>query len=142
MKKVFKMFIKVLTLFIIGGFIYMGIELAYRSYTHWTMGILGGLCFICIGGINELFSWEMPIWKQCVYGSIIVTMLELLFGLILNVWLNLGIWDYSNMPLNILGQVCLPFTLAWVALSGVAIVLDDWLRYWLFKEEKPHYVLK
>ena len=23
----------------------------------------------------------------------------------------------------------------------IAIVVDDWLRYWIFKEEKPHYRL-
>lgn len=40
---------------------------------------------------------------------------------------------------NILRQVCLPFYFAWVGLSVVAIVFDDYLRYWFFGEEKPHY---
>ena len=66
---------------------------------------------------------------------------ELVAGLILNVWLGLGIWDYSTMPLNFMGQICLPFCLLWVLLSVVAVVLDDWLRHWLFAEEHPHYVL-
>ncbi len=45
------------------------------------------------------------------------------------------------MPLNVLGQSCLPFTLLWVLLSIVAVVFDDWLRHWLFGEEQPHYTL-
>ncbi len=130
---------KLITLFFIGGITYMGIEIAYRGYTHWTMGIVGGLCFLALGGINEFFPWDMNFWKQCAIGSIIVTTLEFIAGMILNVWLKMGIWDYSNLPLNIYGQVCLWFTFAWFALSAVAIVLDDWLRYWLFDEEKPHY---
>lgn len=68
-----------------------------------------------------------------------VTCLEFITGVIVNIWLKLGVWDYSGLPLNILGQVCLPFYFAWVGLSVVAIVFDDYLRYWFFGEEKPHY---
>lgn len=134
-KKISKMSI----LFSIGALIYMLIELLYDGSTHWTMGLLGGVCFTAIGGFNEHISWSLAFWKQCVLGSILITILEFIFGLILNIWLGLNIWDYSNVPLNILGQICLPFSLIWVVLSGIAIILDDWLRYWLFKEEKPHY---
>ena len=74
-------------------------------------------------------------------GAVVVTVLEFITGLVVNVWLGLNVWDYSDMPLNILGQICLPFSIAWIALSAIAIVLDDYLRYWLFKEEKPRYKL-
>ena len=135
----FKIVLKYLVLFFVGFFAYMGIELLYRQYTHWTMGCLGGACLIILGGINEYFSWEMPFWLQCLKGSIIITALEFIAGVVLNVWLQLNIWDYSHVWGNVLGQICLPFTIIWFFLSAVAIVLDDWLRYWLFKEEKPHY---
>lgn len=82
----------------------------------------------------------MPIWLQCVIGASIVTVGEFITGCIVNLWLGLMVWDYSNMPFNLLGQICLPFALAWVVLSGVAILIDDYLRYWLFGEDKPHYV--
>ena len=52
-------------------------------------------------------------------------------GVIVNIWLGWNIWDYSNTPFNILGQVCLPFALIWFVLAHAAIVLDDYLRYWL-----------
>ena len=64
---------------------------------------------------------------------------ELGAGLILNVWLKLDIWDYSRLPGNLWGQVCLKYALLWVVLAGTAIVLFDWMRHWLFQEERPHY---
>lgn len=74
-------------------------------------------------------------------GSAIVTGAELVTGMILNVWLGLGVWDYSGMPFNYKGQICLPFSILWIFVSIAAVVLDDWLRYWLFGEEHPHYTL-
>lgn len=130
---------RLIVLFFIGFFIYIGIEILYRGYSHWTMGVLGGLSFIIIGGLNNYYDWGMPFVKQCITGSLVITCLEFVAGVILNLELGLNIWDYSNMPLNILGQVCLPFTLAWLGLSAVAIFLDDILRWLLFKEKFPKY---
>ena len=130
---------KHLCLMVIGALLYMGVEILYRGYTHWTMGVVGGMCFLLIGLINEYLSWETPLWLQSVIGSAIVTSLEFISGVVLNIWLGLGIWDYSRMPFNFMGQICLTFSIAWVGLSVVAIVLDDYLRYWLFGEEKPYY---
>ena len=128
-------------LFLIGGTIYVGIELLWRGYSHWTMFILGGLCFICCGLLNEIIPWEMVISKQMLIGAVIVTLLEFLTGMIVNVKLGWNVWDYSNLPLNICGQICPIFFIAWYYVSGLAIILDDYLRYWLFHEEKPHYKL-
>ena len=91
------------------------------------------------GLINEILSMDTPIWLQAIIGSCIVTTGEFISGCILNLWLGLGIWDYSNMPFNLLGQICLPFSLLWVILSACAIVIDDYERYWFFGEEKPYY---
>ena len=133
--------LKMIVLLLIGCTVYFCIEVLWRGYSHWTMALVGGLCFIAIGAINEYIPWEMGFVQQCFIGACNVTGIEFVAGLILNVWLELGIWDYSNLPFNIMGQVCLPFFFAWVALSAVAIVVDDYLRYWLFNEEKPHYQL-
>lgn len=138
---------KFLTLFIAGGTLYISIEIIWRYFrrsphTHWTMFLLGGLVFVLIGSVNEHISWDIPFWIQVIVGTAVAFIAEFVFGIILNIWLGLNIWDYSNMPLNILGQVCLPFTIAWSLLVSIAIVLDDYLRYLLFGEEKPHYKLK
>lgn len=132
---------KHLILFLIGAAAYVLVELIWRGYSHWTMAILGGLCFVLIGGINNWIPWEMPLPLQCIIGAGIVTGAELVAGLVLNVWLGLGIWDYTNMPGNFMGIICPQFTAAWVGLSLLAILLDDWIRYWLLGEDKPHYRL-
>lgn len=141
MKEKLKAILKHAVLALCGGCVYFLIEMAWRGHSHWTMAVLGGVCFVLIGDINEFIPWNMPLILQGAIGSGIVTALELVSGIILNLWLGLGIWDYSNMPFNLLGQICLPFTLLWVALSIVAVVLDDWLRYWLFGEDRPTYTL-
>ena len=139
MKKSTKELFKIILLFLIGGLIYCGIDIAYRGFTHWTMGVVGGFCFVIIGGLNNYIPWNMKIWKQAAVGALVVTSCEFVAGIILNLFLGLNIWDYSNMPFNILGQICLPFTIIWFFLSLICIFVDDWLRYKLFKEEKPKY---
>lgn len=136
-----KVFSKEFILFIIGGLLYILIELGYRGHSHWTMFVLGGLCFVLIGGINNYISWDMPVYEQMMIGSVIITVLEFICGCIVNLWLGWDVWDYSNMPYNVLGQICLPFSILWFFISLVAIVADDYIRYWLFDEEKPRYNL-
>ena len=53
-----KQIAKYIFLGVIGGGIYYNLELIWRSYSHWTMFLLGGICFIALGLINELLSWE------------------------------------------------------------------------------------
>ena len=134
-----KQLLKNAILFLTGGTLYIVIEFLWRGYSHWTMLILGGICFWYVGQINEELPWEMPLIKQMFIGAIIITILELIFGMIVNGVYNLNVWDYSNMPFNILGQICLPYSILWFFISLPAIVLDDYLRYWIFEEEKPHY---
>lgn len=134
-----KILVKYAVLLIIGGAAYCGIEMLWRGHTHWTMFLVGGLCFIFCGSINELFDWDMLIWKQMLICAVGITVIEFVSGVIINIVFKLNVWDYSNLPFNVLGQVCLLFSVLWFGLSFIAIVFDDWLRYWLFDEEKPHY---
>lgn len=131
--------LKYIYLFIIGGLIYIELELLFRGYTHWTMGVLGGICFIALGLINEILPWETPLAVQMLIGCVVITTLEFITGCILNVWLKLNIWDYSNLPLNLLGQICLPFSIIWYFVSAIGIVTDDYIRYIYFNEEYPRY---
>ena len=132
--------VKYAFLLVVGGIIYCGLEMIFRGHTHWTMGLVGGTAFIMCGLVNEAIPWEMAFWKQMLLCALLITAVEFMAGCILNLWLGLGIWDYNEMPLNILGQICLPFTALWFLISAVAIVLDDYLRYWFFGEEKPRYI--
>ena len=139
MMKNLNILLKYIVLFFVGGAVYCGIEMLWRGYTHWTMLIVGGICFVFCGGINEVFDWDMPIWKQMLICSCGITIIEFISGFFINIIFKLNVWDYSNLPFNVLGQICLLFSILWFGLSFIAIVVDDWLRYWLFGEEKPHY---
>lgn len=134
-------YLKYLFLFVTGGLLYNLIEMTYRGWTHWTMFFLGGLCFVALGAINEVIPWAMPLWQQVLIGVCIITGLEFLTGCIVNLWMGWGIWDYSQKPGNILGQICPQYFALWMPVSLAGIVLDDWLRFWIFDEEKPHYKL-
>lgn len=137
---------KAFVLAAVGGALYYFIEFTYKSIvgggiTHWSMALLGGLMFLLIGAINEYVPWNLSVIIQGVIGSLIITLCELLVGLVVNLHFELQVWDYSDLPLNVLGQICLPFSLLWILLAIVAIILDDCLRHWLFQEEKPRYTM-
>lgn len=136
---------------LIGGRLYTWIELLWRGYTHWTMFILGGVCFVVLGLLNEhKIPWHWCLLRQAVVGACIVIALEFVTGCIVNLWLGWQVWDYSDLPFNLMGQICLYYFLLWIPLSAAAIVLDDWLRYWLYlalhrwipwmrPRQRPHY---
>lgn len=138
MKNLFKHMVLLAT----GGALYVLLELAWRGRSHWTMFLLGGVCFVCLGMINEIIPWEMPLWQQALIGACIITGLEFLTGCIVNMWLGWDVWDYSSLPGNVKGQICPRFFLLWIPVAVTAVMLDDWLRYWWFGEEKPHYNIK
>ena len=124
-----------------GGSTYCSLEVIFRGRSHWSMVALAFILFLLIGELNEILPWEMSLAKQGIIGACMVTVLEFITGCIINIWLGWNVWDYSNMPLNILGQVCLPFSLLWILLSIVCIIVDDYLRYLMFNEQMPHYYL-
>ena len=131
--------LKYFTLGTLGGTVYVFIELLWRGYSHWSMFLLGGVCFIALGLINEIIPWEMPLTAQMFIGCAIITALEFITGCIVNLWLGWDVWDYSELPCNLLGQISLKSSVGWYFLSAVGIILDDWLRYIFFGEEKPRY---
>ena len=112
---------------LIAGVIYLIIELAWRGYTHWTMMILAAVVFVCAGILDEL---DKPLkkWQQVIIGTIIATALEFVTGIIVNLWLGLDVWDYSDQPGNILGQICPTFTLAWTFLMIISIKLENFMH--------------
>lgn len=134
-----KLICKYSFLFDAGGLLYVLMELVWRGWSHWTMFGLGGICFIYLGLINEVLSWDTPLWMQLLFGVEGITFFEFLTGCIVNLGLGWNVWDYSNMPGNVLGQICPQYSLLWVPVSLIGIVLDDWIRYKTFGEQRPRY---
>lgn len=109
-------------IFLIGGVLYNLIEILWRGYTHWSMFIVGGLCFQLIGLIHSsLGRWN--VWARCALCSLAITAVEFVSGCLVNLYWGMGVWDYSGFPFNIMGQVCLLYTILWGLLSLIAIPL-------------------
>lgn len=103
--------------FILGGIGYGAMETVWRGYTHWSMIIAGGLCFVAFSVVAKILRKRHLLLKAAVC-AILVTAIEFIFGIIFNLWLKMNVWDYSHMPFNILGQICPIFTLMW---AGIAL---------------------
>lgn len=114
-------------------------EIAFRGYSHVSMIICGGLSFILSGALNQWSHFEMSLISQMFLSMMIITALEFATGLIVNVWLGLNVWDYSGMPYQFMGQICLLYSVLWMGLSLLCIIVDDLVRWKIFKEEKPRY---
>lgn len=109
-------------LFGIGGGGYVALELLYRGRSHISMFAAGGVCFLLIGQLDRLrLAWP---WKM-VCGAGIITCVEFLTGLLVNQ--NYQVWDYRDQPGNLMGQICPRFTLLWIPLSLLAMVLYRWV---------------
>ena len=133
--------LKYFFLFSFGGIVYVLIEMLWRGYSHWSMFILGGICFVLLGLINKKYTWDIPLLIQMLIGTFIITLMEFIFGCIFNLLLNLNVWDYYDLPFNIMGQICLPYSVLWMFLSLIIIFVDDGIRHFLFGEELPEYRL-
>lgn len=104
---------KLLKNFCIGAAVYPVIELAWRGRTHIYMSFAGGVGFCALDGIHT----KMKNRNKCVKalaGCAALTTLELALGCSCNK--DHKIWDYSNLPLNYKGQICLPYSALWFAL--------------------------
>ncbi|MBS6596008.1 MAG: hypothetical protein KH326_02970 [Ruminococcus callidus] len=53
---------------------------------------------------------------QCLCGALLITALEFTVGVADNLVMGWNVWDYSSMPLNLYGQICLPFSGLWFLL--------------------------
>ena len=124
----------------IGGMSYVLLELLWRGWSHPSMFLVGGICFVLIGEINgRLLQWNTPFVLLAVVCACAVTLVELVSGLLLNIRWQLQVWDYGALPFNFMGQICLPYFLLWIPLSAAAIFADDWLRHVLFGDVRPSY---
>ena len=135
-----KTFWCVFDMFVYGGLIYCLIELLYRGRTHPSMYAVGGLCFLLVGYcVNRFLPWELGLVWQAIIGGVVITLIELPAGFILNIWLKLGVWDYSSLRFNFMGQISAEYFLKWVVVAAFAILLMDFLLWQRKGEQRPQY---
>lgn len=134
---------KSILLFLVGYCTYISIEVTYRNISYPIMGICGGLAILLLDKINDNISWNVDLCLQGLCGSALITFFELIIGEIaLHTSLLPVMWDYSNVPLNFDGVICLPFSIVWFFLSILAIFLADAINYYVLDEPQvPYYNL-
>ena len=127
-------------IFLTGAIGYPCIELLYRKgNTHWTMAIVGGLSLWAIINLN-LYLKKKNIILRTFTSTILVTIIELIAGLIINKWACLKVWDYSHLQYNVCGQICLKYSIYWMILCFVVILVFD--LYFFIKEFRKKKLLK
>lgn len=129
------------------GTLYFFIEVIWKTshgrpeMISWTMLLLAIILAVPLERFGAELPWEMPLMVQSAVCGVAITVVEFVAGLIINVWLGMGVWDYSSMPGNIMGQVCPQFLAMWMILAAVGIVMLDWMRYGVEGGERPRYAL-
>ena len=126
-------------LWFVGGSLYYFIEVLFRGYSHWTMFALGGICMMFFAFQGKVSCFREVLWKQVIRCAVFVTSCEFITGMIVNKYFQWNVWDYSEQPFHILGQVCLPFMVLFAILCVAGILLSGYLLHYFFGEEKPYY---
>ena len=89
--------------------------------------VAGGICFLLFSRIGVRFRRRSLLFRAGLAAGC-VTAVEFFFGLVFNLGFGMKIWDYSALPLNILGQVCLLYSVLWGALGLIFVPFAEKLN--------------
>ena len=134
-----------LGLFLSCGFIYYMIEILFRGWSHWSMFVLAGfLGVFCVDSVNNVLFFDCDYIVQILISTILCIIGEGISGIILNVWLQLNVWDYSKMTFGtfFFGQCNVLFCFAWMLIISIIIFYCDAYNYYILKIEPcPYYII-
>ena len=74
---------KRILLFCVGGAVYVALEWLWRGWSHSSMFLAGGSCFLLLGKLDRQRP-RLPLFLRGLTGAGIITMVELLAGLLFN----------------------------------------------------------
>lgn len=111
-------FLRKTLLFALGGTGYVGLEYLWRGWSHISMFLAGGTAFLLLGRLHRK---KRPAPLLALQGAAVITAVELTAGLLVN--RSYRVWDYRGMPLNFMGQICLPFSLLWIPVGFAGMKL-------------------
>ena len=114
----------------------------FRGFSHSSMFVLGGLCMQFFTWQGQVTSWNDALQIQIIRCTIFVVSMEFITGIIVNKWYHLAVWDYTDMPFQLFGQICLPFALIFSILCAIGIILSGYLLHWFYGEPLPHYHIR
>lgn len=126
---IFQKFWQYFLLWLTGGILYFYMEIMFRGYSHYSMIICGGFCFLISGKLGLEIMYKKSrfyIIKIMAVAAVVITTLEFITGIIVNVIFDLKVWDYSDVWGNVMGQICIPYTFMWGVL-GLLCVYATWI---------------
>ena len=109
-----------LLMLLCGALGYGLLEVFWRGYTHWSMLVAGGICLPAIDCIDRTVG-GISDGAKAFCAALLITGIELVLGLVFNIMLEQQVWDYTAVPFNFYGQICLPFFLVWLGLAYIII---------------------
>jgi len=109
--------------FLLGAAAYPALELLWRGRTHPSMALAGGASMLLIRRVGRLRCGLLP---RSLLAGAGITAIEYSIGRICNK--THRIWDYRRQPLNLHGQICLPYSLMWCGLSAAVMAVSDALN--------------
>ena len=121
----------------LGGTLYYMIEIIFRGYSHWSMFLLGGICFIFFAQQGLWTKWREPLWKQVLWCTAFVVSAEFITGIIVNKVMGWNVWNYTDQPFHLMGQICFPFAVLFSGLCTFGIIISGYLLCYLYREIKP-----
>lgn len=137
---------KNLTIFVLMGIVYVCIEVFFSAFTghDWSlvgtssvwMFIVGGYLGLTVGKFSN-YKHNVKYPLDVIAGAGLITLVELISGIILNIWLKFDIWDYSSSKFNFLGQIDYIHSFCWLLLTPMIFWLDDVIRHYAFGEARP-----
>lgn len=110
-------------IFAIGAAGYFFLETLWRGYSHWSMAAAGGISLLFLIKTFKKLK-NAPHYFRAIIGGGIITGVELVFGVVFNLFLGMSVWNYSAVPGNILGQICPVYSLLWCGISFVVSVFE------------------
>ena len=119
--------LQLILMFFIYGFLGWCAEVAFAACCEGRFvnrGFLNGpICpiygFGVLGVVLLLEPFERSLLLLFTGSLVVTTLIEFITGLVLERVFHAKWWDYTDKPLNIMGYVCLPFSLMW----GLACVV-------------------
>lgn len=108
-----------------------------RGFLNGPLCPIYGVGVVAIVGLGLIAGDN--VFVLFVISAIVTSLIELVTGYVLEKLFHTRWWDYSDMPLNIGGYICLPFSLLWGAACVVIIkvihpliaTFVDWIPLWL-----------
>ena len=124
-------------LFVTGGVLYVLIELLWRQKSHISMFFAGGACLALIDKVCNHLICRKKTWVKCLAGSGIITLVEFITGVVVNLQLKLNVWDYSLARFNLLGQICPLYSFFWCFLTLPAMHVAKRVSAFVQKKRPP-----